>query len=229
MNTLELLKQAHIQTTFTSLPNVTGISLKADAVQPGNIFVALKGLQQDGADFIPTAIQNGAVLVLCEREVPCSVPFIIVPDLRQKLSLLATKIYPSENVIKLAVTGTNGKTSTVFYVQQLLNKIGIPSASLGTIGVDSALKHIDGTMTTPDAITLNKTLQSLQNQGIRVVALEASSHGLDQDRIKGITFSAGGFTNLTQDHLDYHKTMDHYLAAKSKLFSDYLTTNAPAV
>lgn len=229
MNTQELLNQAGIETSLTSLPEITGLSLRADTVQKGDIFIALKGQQQDGADFIPTAVQNGASLILCEREVPCTIPLIVVPDLRQKLSLLATKIYPSENIIKLAVTGTNGKTSTVFYVQQLLNKVGVPSASLGTIGVDSALTHIDGTMTTPDAITLNKTLHSLQNQGIRVVALEASSHGLEQGRLKGLTFSAGAFTNLTQDHLDYHKTMANYLDAKSKLFADYLEENAPAV
>ena len=229
MNTLELLKLSQIETQLTALPEVTGLALRAGEVQPGFIFAALKGIQKDGADFIPEAIAKGAVLVLAEHPVTTDVPVIVVPDLRRKVSLLATHIYPSDSLIKLAVTGTNGKTSTVFYVQQLLNKLGIKAASIGTIGIDCASSHRDGSMTTPDAVTLNRTLHDLQADGVRVVALEASSHGLDQGRLDGLSFTAGAFTNLTQDHLDYHKTMDNYLSAKSTLFSNCLKAEGTAV
>ena len=229
MNTLELLKNAQIETTLTTLPDVTGIALRADDVKPGFIFAALKGIQKDGADFIPQAITNGAVLILAEHPVSSDIPVIVVSELRRKVSVLASLIYPSSDLIKLAVTGTNGKTSTVFYVQQLLNKLGIKTASIGTIGIDSDTFHRDGSMTTPDAVTLNKTLHDLQEGSVRVVALEASSHGLDQGRLDGLSFTAGAFTNLTQDHLDYHKTMDNYLAAKTLLFSNYLGSGGLAV
>ena len=153
MNTQELLKQADIETTGEDLPEITGLAIRADAVKTGFVFAALKGAQKDGADFIPTAVQNVAALILAEHTVEnVAVPVLVVPNLRQKVSKLAALIYPSSGITKLAVTGTNGKTSTVFYVQQLLNKRGIPAASLGTIGIDFANKHIDGTMTTPDAV-----------------------------------------------------------------------------
>ena len=167
--------------------------------------------------------------MLAEQDISASVPVVVLPDLRRKVSRLAAAFYPSEKVIKLAVTGTNGKTSTVFYVQQLLNRLNIQAASLGTIGIDIGTNHTAGHMTTPDAVALNKTLNHLQAQGIRVVALEASSHGLDQGRLDGLTFAAGAFTNLTQDHLDYHKTMEAYLAAKEHLFADYVTAGGFAV
>ena len=229
MNTADLFQKAGIETQLTVLPAVQGIALRADEVKEGFVFVALKGSQKDGADFIPEAIQKGAVLVLAERAVSAEVPVIVVPNLRQKVSVLAALLYPSEDVLKVAVTGTNGKTSTVFYVQQLLNAVGIKAASLGTIGVDMGTAHQEGSMTTPDAVTLNKTLQSLQKQGVKVVALEASSHGLDQGRLMGLTLKAGAFTNLTQDHLDYHKTMEAYLTAKEKLFTECVEKGGVAV
>ncbi len=229
MNGNILLEKVGIKTNDKNLPEITGMAIRASDIQNGFIFVALKGLKQDGVDFIPEAEKNGAVLILAERKVSACVPVVVVPDLKEKVSDLATIIYPSDKVIKVAVTGTNGKTSTVFYVQQLLNKLGISSASLGTIGVDRPNQHRTGQMTTPDAVTLNKTLNELQNDGVRVVALEASSHGLEQGRLRGITFQAGAFTNLTQDHLDYHKTMECYFSAKCKLFTDYLNETAVAV
>ncbi|MBR6411769.1 MAG: UDP-N-acetylmuramoyl-L-alanyl-D-glutamate--2,6-diaminopimelate ligase [Alphaproteobacteria bacterium] len=228
MNTAELLKLSGIEVVGT-LPEVTGIALKADEVKKGFIFVALKGTQKDGADFVPEAVQNGAALVLAEHGVEANVPVIVVPELRQKVSVLSSLMYPSKDLIKVAVTGTNGKTSTVFYVQQLLNAVGIKAASLGTIGVDMGDQHRGGSMTTPDAVTLNKVLHDLEKEGVRVVAMEASSHGLDQGRLKGLAFAAGAFTNLTQDHLDYHRTMEAYLTAKEKLFSEYGTKGGVAV
>lgn len=229
MNASELLNKAGIPYTGMLPSEISGLALRAEDVRPGYAFLALKGGQHDGADFIPAAEQNGAALVLAERPVSATIPVVVVPALRQKMAILAGILYPSDDVMKVAVTGTNGKTSTVFYVQQLLNRLGIPAASLGTIGIDTATGHTDGSMTTPDPITLNKTLHTLQERGIRVVAMEASSHGLDQGRLGGLTLRAGAFTNLTQDHLDYHKTMDAYLAAKSRLFSECVAPDGVAV
>ena len=228
INTVELLKLSGIE-AVENLPPVKGIALRADDVKEGFIFVALKGVQKDGADFVPEAVKKGAVLVLAEHPVMATVPVVVVSGLRQKVSVLASLMYPSHNIIKVAVTGTNGKTSTVFYVQQLLNALGIKAASLGTIGVNIGDKHFGGSMTTPDAVTLNQTLHQLESDGVRVVALEASSHGLDQGRLRGLSFKAGAFTNLTQDHLDYHQTMAAYLEAKQKLFSECVEKGGVAV
>ncbi len=208
---------------------VTGITLKAGDVRAGDVFVALKGTKCDGADFIPEAVQKGAVAVLSERPIEAPVPVVVVPNLRRVVSRLATIFYPSANLKKVAVTGTNGKTSTVFYVQQLLNKMGVCAASLGTIGVESPVWCQEGSMTTPDAVTLNRTLQTLEQKGVQVVALEASSHGLHQGRLDGLTFAAGAFTNLTRDHLDYHGNMEAYQEAKALLFSDYVSAGGVAV
>lgn len=208
---------------------IGGLALKAADVQSGYAFVALRGSQKDGADFIPEAITQGAVVVLAERAVVADVPVIVVPELRRAVSRMAAVLYPSAGLKKVAVTGTNGKTSTVFYVQQILNKLGICAASLGTIGVESPVWREDGSVTTPDAVTLNRTLHTLAEKGVQVVAMETSSHGLDQGRTDGLTFAAGAFTNLTRDHLDYHGTMAAYLAAKSRLFSEVVSVGGVAV
>ena len=229
MRLSELLQQVQMNYEGKNNPEVTGISISAGDVRPGFIFAALKGVRRDGVSFIPEAIQNGAAVILAEQSVEAEIPVIVVPNLRRLVSRLAAILYPSDSVLKVAVTGTNGKTSTVFYVQQLLNKLGICAASIGTIGVDSPVMHRDGSMTTPDAVTLNKTLQDLANKGVRVAALEASSHGLDQGRLEGLHFGAGAFTNLTQDHLDYHRTMEAYLQAKSLLFKEVVRSGGVAV
>ena len=220
---------AQIGVTVSDLPIVRGISLRADEVGEGEAFVALKGEKCDGADFVPQAVQNGAALILSERPLNTDVPVVVVPNLKERLTAIAAALYPSDQMMKLAVTGTNGKTSTAFFVQQILNNQGIPAASIGTLGVDQGERHTDGRMTTPDAVTLNKTLNRLAESGVRVAVMEASSHGLDQGRLAHLTLEAGAFTNLTQDHLDYHKTMDAYLTAKSKLFSDVVRRGGMAV
>ena len=208
---------------------ITGITEKATDVQAGFVFCALKGTKANGVDFVPEAIQKGAVAVLTDQEVTCDVPVIKVENPRAVLTSVATKLYPSEALKKVAVTGTNGKTSTVYYVSEIMNKYNVVTASMGTIGVASPVLNIEGSMTTPDAVTLNKTLNLLQEKGIQAVAMEASSHGLDQGRLAGNQIIAGAFTNLTRDHLDYHKTMENYLAAKAKLFSECVADNGIAV
>ena len=206
-----------------------GITEKATDVQPGYVFCALKGTKANGADFIPEAIEKGAVAIITDQEVTADVPVIRVENPRMTLAEIAAQLFPSQNLKKVAVTGTNGKTSTVYYVSEIMNKLGVLTASMGTIGVASPVLNIEGSMTTPDALKLNQTLHLLQETGLEAVAMEASSHGLDQGRLAGNQMMAGAFTNLTRDHLDYHGTMENYLAAKAKLFSEYVQENGVAV
>ncbi len=208
---------------------VNGLSLEASKVQPGDLFVALKGAKADGAHFIPEAVQNGAVAILSETPTAAEVPVIVDEKAREMASHLASLLYPSDNLTKVAVTGTNGKTSTVFFVRQIMNALGTVSASLGTIGMESPVYTHSGRMTTPDAVTLNRDLHQFASAGGQLVALEASSHGLEQGRLQGHLFQAAAFTNITRDHLDYHKTMEAYLEAKLKLFTTYLCPEGVAV
>ena len=208
---------------------ITGITEKASDVQPGFVFCALKGTKANGADFIPEAIEKGAVAILTDQEITAEVPVIRVENPRVTLAEIAAQLFPSKNLQKVAVTGTNGKTSTVYYVAEIMNKLGVLTASMGTIGVASPVVNIEGSMTTPDAVLLNQTLHFLQEKGVQAVAMEASSHGLDQGRLLGNPLLAGAFTNLTRDHLDYHKTMENYLSAKAKLFSECVQEGGTAV
>ena len=209
--------------------DISGITEKASDVQPGYIFCAVKGTKVNGADFVDLAVQNGAVAILTNQEINTTLPVLKYENPRTVLTRISAKIYPSQKLKKVAVTGTNGKTSTVYYTAQIMNSLGTLSASMGTIGIDSPTYKQSGKMTTPDAVALNKTFCTLQEKGIEVVAMEASSHGLDQGRLDGNKIQAAAFTNLTRDHLDYHQTMENYLHAKMRLFSDYIVENGTAV
>lgn len=201
----------------------------ADKVEQGSAFFAVKGTKVDGADFIPLAIERGAVAIVADHEVQTTVPVRVVKDVRRELASACNLLWPSENLKKVAVTGTNGKTSTVYFVQQLMNACGVKAVSLGTIGMDGALGHVDGGMTTLPPKQLAQTLAKLQAEGVQVVAMEASSHGLDQGRLVGQKLQAGAFTNLTRDHLDYHETFEKYFQAKQNLFSEILQTDDFAI
>ena len=200
-----------------------------DKVTQGCAFFAIKGTKVDGADFIPVAIERGASAIVADHAVSADIPVRVVKDVRRELALACSLLWPSKKLKKVTVTGTNGKTSTVYFVQQLLNACGTKTVSLGTIGIDGANGHVDGAMTTLPPKELAQTLSELQKQGVQVVAMEASSHGLDQGRLVGHTFVAGAFTNLTRDHLDYHKTFENYFSAKQNLFSEILGAGNTAV
>lgn len=217
-----------LDSSFPSL-DITNISCDSGKITPGGLFVALKGTKVDGADFIAVAEKNGAIAVLADRSVKAAVPVIIVPNARLVMAQIADRLYPSDALEKVAVTGTNGKTSTVYYVAQLMNTLKIMAASMGTIGVNSPVLVKEGSMTTPDTVVIHQNLAELQNAGVRVVAMEASSHGLDQDRLAGIRFKASGFTNITQDHLDYHKDMASYFKAKKRLFLERMMPGGTVV
>ena len=201
----------------------------AHEVKKGSAFFAIKGTKVDGADFIPEAIERGAAAIVVDHDISATVPVRVVQDVRRELALASALLWPSENLKKVAVTGTNGKTSTVYFVQQLMNMCGVKTVSLGTIGIDGPMGHTDGSMTTLPPKELAQTLAKLQSEGIQAVAMEASSHGLDQGRLVGQKLVAGAFTNLTRDHLDYHETFEKYLEAKKNLFTEILSAENTAV
>lgn len=203
-----------------------GANLKLDSrdIQPGDVFVASKGQQSDGARFISSALENGAVAVLIddglEASGDISAPILPVKNLRALLGELADEWYdrPSENVKVIAITGTNGKTSCASWVAQALNLNNTPCATIGTLGVvlpDGT--NLGGSLTTPDVLSLHRVLAYLREQKIYTVAMEASSIGLEQGRMDGLRIAIAGFTNLSLDHLDYHQSMEAYEAAKALL------------
>ena len=209
---------ANIQNTSFSF-DVNGLSLNSQTVQKGDLFVALQGNQEHGYDYIEDAISNGCVAVLVDgKDIECSVPSIRVDNLKSYLVKLAKNLYPKANNIKLiAVTGTNGKTSVCHFISQLATSLNIKNGVIGTLGLTSIDKKTINT--TPDIFTIYSALQNYINQGMKLVVIEASSHALVQGRLEGLTFIQGIFTNLTQDHLDFHKNMKSYKEAKGKLFN----------
>ncbi len=209
----------------------TGLAVDSRAVQPGDLFFALAGHKTDGARFIDQAIASGAVAIAGDHppQAGCPVPFVTVPNPRRALALAAAKFYPRQPNTIAAVTGTSGKTSVAAFTRQIWQRLGHQSASIGTIGLVSARRTIYGSLTTPDPIALHRQLDELANEGITHLAFEASSHGLDQYRLDGVRVAAGGFTNLSRDHMDYHPDVAHYLAAKLRLFRDLVVAEGAAV
>src|SRR5271166_2678124 len=209
---------------------VGGIACDSRKVQPGDVFFALAGARDDGLAHTHEAAAKGAAVIVAEREPPTAgALFVRVSDARAALAHAAARIYPRQPETVVAVTGTSGKTSVVAFVRQIWASLGREAASIGTIGVVSRPLTTYGALTTPDPIVLHQTLDRLAEAGVTHLALEASSHGLDQKRLDGVRFSAGAFTNLTRDHMDYHATGADYLAAKLRLFRELLPDGAPAI
>ena len=156
-------------------------------------------------------------------------PFVVTPNPRRALALAAAKFYPRQPATIAAVTGTSGKTSVAAFTRQIWQRLGHASASIGTIGLVSPKRTIYGSLTTPDPIALHRQLDEIARDGVTHLALEASSHGLDQYRLDGVRIAAGGFTNLSRDHMDYHPDVAHYLAAKLRLFRDLVAAGGAAV
>ena len=196
-------------------------------VHKGQIFVAIKGYTVDGHDYIPEAIKNGASKVVGEQDLTLDIPYEKVADSKKYLTEHLVNEYSKElSKLKIiGVTGTNGKTTTCFLTYQILKKLGKKAAYLGTIGYYYNDKHIELNNTTPDILTLYKLLIAASNDGVSYLVMEVSSHALSLERIKGIHFVGAGFTNLTEDHLDYHKTMENYLNEKLKIIN-YLNDDA---
>ena len=211
--------------TDTTL-DVSGLSLNTKTLNKGDVFVALQGEKNHGVEFIEDAIEKGCIAVLVDgKDFNCKVPSIRVDNLKAHLSTLAQNFYTSaKNVDLIAVTGTNGKTSVSHYISQLLDFMEIDNGVIGTLGMTKTQnKSIN---TTPDIFSIYSTLEEYSSNKVNIAVIEASSHALMQGRLEGLSFSQGIFTNLTQDHLDYHGTMDNYREAKGTLFQDNFSKKA---
>ncbi len=211
---------------------VTAMTADSRQVVPGTLFAAMPGSRVDGARFVGDAVQAGAVAVLAGESAvitDCPVPVIRAADPRRALALMAAAFFGRQPDCAVAVTGTSGKTSVAEFTRQILAACGRQAASVGTIGIVRPDGGVYGSLTTPDPVTLHGVLAGLADDGVTHVAFEASSHGLDQRRLDGVRLTAGAFTNLGRDHLDYHPSVEHYLQAKLRLFDTLLPEGAGAV
>ncbi len=212
---------------------VGGVSADSRAIKPGDVFVAIEGGKTDGLNFIGPAVAAGAVAVVAQRrpntQPSAEVSFVRVGNARRALALMAAKFYPRQPRTIAAVTGTSGKTSVAAFTRQIWTALGHRAASIGTIGIVSPRGETYGSLTTPDPVALHRSLDALAADGITHLAIEASSHGLDQHRLDGLHVAAGGFTNITRDHLDYHPSFEAYLAAKLRLFEALVEPDGAAV
>lgn len=209
---------------------VTGFAIDNRKIAPGNVFGAFQGLAVNGEDFVPAAIKAGAVAVVARPEAKVQGAVHIADPLpRRAFARLAAPFFAPFPEAVIAVTGTNGKTSTVEMTRQIWRMCGHRAASIGTLGVTSHEETISTGMTTPDIVTFLATMSGLAREGITHAAYEASSHGLSQYRNEGLPVAAGAFTNLSRDHLDYHADMEDYFAAKMRLFQDVVGDDGTAV
>jgi len=212
--------------------DVTALTTDSRKAQPGTLFFALAGSKADGAHFIADAVARGAAAVVASQYTQVAdpgVPVLRSANPRRDLARTAAVFYGTQPATTVAVTGTNGKTSVAEFTRQIFAALGRKSASLGTIGVVHPDGATYGSLTTPDPVALHETLAGLAHDGVTHLALEASSHGLDQHRLDGVRLAAAAFTNLGRDHLDYHPTVEIYLAAKMRLFNELLEPGQPAV
>ncbi|GEO99807.1 UDP-N-acetylmuramoyl-L-alanyl-D-glutamate--2,6-diaminopimelate ligase [Methylobacterium haplocladii] len=230
--TAPILRSLFPETDAGEAP-VTAVTADSRKVVPGSVFVAIPGTKADGRLFAAKAASAGAVAVVGEGERPADLPaetaWIAVPDARRALSLAAARFSGRQPETVVAVTGTSGKSSVADFVRQILSKIGRESASLGTVGIVTNRGAAYGSLTTPDPVTLHETLARLADDGITDLAMEASSHGIEQRRLDGVALAAAGFTNLGRDHLDYHPSVEAYLEAKLRLFTTLLPKGRPVI
>ncbi|KFE34490.1 UDP-N-acetylmuramoyl-L-alanyl-D-glutamate--2,6-diaminopimelate ligase [Thioclava atlantica] len=217
--------------------SVSGLSVDSRQVKPGHLFAALPGTQIHGAEFIPYALRMGAGAVLTDRTgealarealAGTDLPIVITEDPRQALAFAAALWFGHQPETLIAVTGTNGKTSVATFTRQIWQLLGYEAANIGTTGVEGSYSA-PSPHTTPEPITLHRLLSDMAGVGVTHAAMEASSHGLAQRRLDGVTLSAAAFTNFTQDHLDYHASFEEYFAAKAGLFTRVLPEDGAAV
>jgi UDP-N-acetylmuramoyl-L-alanyl-D-glutamate--2,6-diaminopimelate ligase len=212
---------------------VAGVTADSRRVRPGDVFVAIPGTKSDGLRFVEQAVAAGAAVIVAENPpsvpLPQQVGFVQVGNARRALALAAARAFPRQPGVIAAVTGTSGKTSVAAFVRQIWAALGKRAASIGTVGIVSPDREVYGSLTTPDPVDLHRSIAALADEGVTHLAIEASSHGLDQHRLDGVRLQAGGFTNLSRDHLDYHPTLEAYLAAKLRLFSDLIAPDGAAV
>ena len=228
---LELLKDA-VAVVPEGLPGIIkGVNADSRAIQKGEVFFALPGQTVHGDKFAAEAIKRGAVAMVTDREPQADpgIPVLVVDDVRAAYARAAARTLVPQPEVAVAVTGTNGKTSVASFVRQIWAANGFAAASVGTLGIETESGLEPGQLTTPDALSLHRSLMNLKAKGIDHVALEASSQGLDQRRVDGLRFQAVGFTNLTDDHLEYHHGMEGYREAKLRLFKELLVEGGSSV
>lgn len=227
-----LTSDARFDERFANLA-ISGISADSRVVKPDFLFAAVPGTKADGLSFLPQAIAAGAAAVMAEQAptvpLPAHVAVVQVPDVRRALALAAASFYPRQPTTIAAVTGTSGKTSVAAFTRQIWATLGHAAASIGTIGVVTPSDAVYGSLTTPDPVELHRTVDRLAGEGITHLALEASSHGLDQHRLDGLRVKIASFTNISRDHLDYHHTFEAYLKAKLILFERLVSADGVAV
>ncbi len=214
-----------------NIENINHITSDSRKVTANSIFVAISGLKDDGHKYIEDAIAKGCKIIICSKILTshAGVNFIQVDEPRIALSELASKIYSPQPEYIVGITGTNGKTSVAYYFKQIIELLGEKSASIGTLGILADGFAEQSTLTTPGTEILHQILQKLSQKNINYVAIEASSHGLDQHRLDNVKLKAAAITNFSREHLDYHSTMEKYFAAKMRLFSNILSKNSTAV
>jgi UDP-N-acetylmuramoyl-L-alanyl-D-glutamate--2,6-diaminopimelate ligase len=211
-------------------PEVTALHYRSQEVRPGGVFVAMRGRAADGHDFIDDARRRGAIAVVTEKPVPGAGVVATVPDTRRALAELAAAFYgrPAEQLTVIAVTGTNGKTTTTYLVEGILTQAGLPTGVIGTINYRYAGISHPSPVTTPESLDLQRILAEMRAAGVSHVVLEASSHAIDLQRIHACWIDVGVFTNLSQDHLDFHGSMPAYWATKKRLFTHFLPSGPKA-
>ncbi len=228
-------KLSDLLKNFINVPDsydceIKGLALDNRLIKPGDLFFACNGSQMDGRQFIDDAIEKGAVAIVAEAFTPTDTPYLrngipIFPlaDLNRQISLLAAVFYhhPAQSLRIIGVTGTNGKTSCTHFIAAALHELGESCGVIGTLGIGVYGNILPGKLTTPDAVTLQQTFANFLKMGVKYVAMEVSSHSINQGRINGIPFEVAIFTNLTRDHLDYHGDMETYGAVKKRLFEDF--------
>ena len=217
-------------------PVITGVTADSRKVAPGSLFVALPGTAADGRAFIPQALSQGAAAILAPADTEAALAPVLVTsgDVRRAYAIAARSFYGRQPATCVAITGTNGKTSVAAFCRQIWASLGLSAASMGTLGVLKQSGNVNQALTgpgltSPDAADAARMLAELAAGGVTHLALEASSHGIDQRRLDGVTLKAAAFTNLTQDHLDYHGDMEAYRAAKLRLFETLLPRGRTAV
>lgn len=223
MNLQRLLRGVDIRSSTGGLDkDIAGVASDSRSVEPGYAFVCYEGVNVDGHTFIPQAIQNGATTIIGEKpgSVPPGVTYIQTSNGRIAFSLIAANWYgnPADRLKLIGITGTNGKTSTAHLAHSIFEAAGLKSGFMGTVGTSYADIYVEPTITTLEPLTLHGLFRDIADAGVEYVIMETSSQGLAQHRLAGLTFETAVFTNLTQDHLDYHETMEEYLNAKMMLF-----------
>lgn len=222
----DILYKISLTSTYGDMNvGVTGICFDSRKVKEGSLFIAVKGTQSDGHEYIAKAIEQGAAVIICEKlpeSITGNITFITVRNSAQALGIIATNYFdnPSEQVKLTGVTGTNGKTTTATLLYQLFSRLGYKVGLISTVENRIGNQVIPATHTTPDPIQLNELLRKMVDSGCAHVFMEVSSHAIDQERIAGLKFTGAIFTNITHDHLDYHKTFENYIKAKKKYFDE---------